>query len=217
MASSSVLNLPTARTGPKICYSTLLLDIQGCAAGHPASIRSIPHLGPDSHEREPEYSGGTALALTISMFALMSVKTGNQSAVVALFRKLRILTCRVNKETLAWTLLATKSHLCALSLTTFNISPNLVELSFGHLAKGVSCGWCDLQRLTDQGSTTALLVEAIADHELLGFRNEEGDKLIINRVLNIQTRSCRAILAGIVQNAEASPVCGLFQIRGFEN
>lgn len=63
---------------------------------------------------------------------------------VGILPKLRILTCRVDKETLARTLLATQSHLCALGPAALDVLPNLVKLSFGHLVKGVRCGWYDL-------------------------------------------------------------------------
>jgi len=71
MASSSVVNRPTDKTGPKI-YQKLRLP----ECGYSTSIRSTPHLEPDWHERKPKaLSIGQGLTLTISMLALTSVKT----------------------------------------------------------------------------------------------------------------------------------------------
>lgn len=56
-------------------------------------------------------------------------------------------------------------------------------------------------RQTDNGATSAPFVEAISDHKFLGFLNQQGDKLVINGFLHVQTGPSGAVLTGVVKDA----------------
>lgn len=49
-----------------------------------------------------------------------------------------------------------------------------------------------------QWTTTSLVLKSITYDEFLGFPDKNLDKLIVNRILNVNPRACRAVLARVV-------------------
>jgi hypothetical protein len=58
-----------------------------------------------------------------------------------------------------------------------------------------------------QRTTSGFFIEAITYDKLLSFSRQRGDELIINSVLDIESRSSRAVLTSVVKDTQGSPVC----------
>lgn len=61
---------------------------------------------------------------------------------------------------------------------------------------------------TYHGTTSGFFIETVAYDKLLSFSHQGVDEFVIYSVLNIKSRSSRAVLTSVVKNTQGRPVRG---------
>ena len=91
------------------------------------------------------------------------------------------------------------------------VAPNTLVLCFGDLNaraehKVVHCTIEGSKATTYNRSASGFLVKSITYDKFLGFGRQGGDKFIVNSILNIDSRSSCAVLAGVIKDTQGGPV-----------
>lgn len=131
------------------------------------------------------------------MSSLISVKTAAKALTSARHRYEGTLTSRVDKVPLPRALLSAEGHTGAFLLSGFDIAPDALELGLRYLKirceispQGMHC--------TYQWTTRHGIVEAISYYSSLDGGSEHFEEFVVDAILNVDTRSCCAILACVV-------------------